>query len=97
MGNLLGSVLVVCVVMPVARLNSLTLTCTLLYQVRQEISPIVMTVISCLVPILQHAEVVVSSNFLLFVVSLCFCLGYVLSILNISPYEAGAEQVTHRK
>lgn len=30
-------------------------------QVRQEISPVVMTVISCLVPILQHAEVIISS------------------------------------
>lgn len=29
------------------------------YQVRQEISPVVLTVISCLVPILQHAEVTI--------------------------------------
>ena len=52
-------------------------------QVNQEISPVVMTVISCLVPILQHAEVncVLSllPFFLTFVVDIFV---YLLSIFN---------------
>lgn len=31
--------------------------CSLNYQVREEVSPVLMTVIACLVPILHHAEV----------------------------------------
>lgn len=33
-----------------------------LIKVRQEVSPVVMTVISCLIPILQHAEVILSRS-----------------------------------
>lgn len=46
-----------------------TLTTNFEFQVRQEISPVVLTVISCLVPILQHAEVTVLSYSLLFITS----------------------------
>lgn len=38
------------------------------FQVRQEISPFVLSVISCLVPILQHAEVTILSYCVLLIV-----------------------------
>lgn len=59
------------------------------FQVRQEISPIVLTVISCLVPILQHAEVTVLSH------TLFIIFGDVQ--LLIVMWLVGTQQVTYRK
>lgn len=57
------------------------------FQVRQEISPIVLTVISCLVPILQHAEVISFS-----IIIVTCTLEEVSSFNCISWCRAGAQQ-----
>lgn len=64
--------------MPFHSLDAIVIGCDFKFQVRQEIAPIVLTVISCLVPILQHAEVVVLS---LFFVYSCICIVEHLSSL----------------
>lgn len=55
--------------MPFHSLDEIVIGCDFKFQVRQEIAPIVLTVISCLVPILQHAEVIVSF------ISVCVCMN----------------------
>lgn len=62
------------------------------FQVRQEISPFVLSVISCLVPILQHAEVSLICSILLII------FGYIqLLISNLLMWFIGTQQVTYRK
>lgn len=76
---------------------NLSTLCMFLLQVRQEISPVVMSVISCLVPILQHAQVTVSLTFLHSqYVFTCACDHVIL--ITIDPgCSTGAQQVTCRK